>query len=139
MDATPVAKLAVTMTSVRYQPLWVVVAVAYAALASRFTPLTWPSMLATVPPAASVFWVGVRTRTVRDAPAVVLNRSRLVPWVVVAALGIALEIAALVQSPRADFPTLSSVISPLAGDGTGWYRFGGYLAWFALGAWLARR
>lgn len=133
------AGLTVTMTSVRHQLIWVVMAVAYAALASRLTPLTWPSMLATVPPAVSVFWVGVRTRTVREAPAVVLDRSRLAPWVVVAALGIAVEVVALAQSPREDFPTLSSLISPLAGDSAGWYRFGGYLAWFALGAWLARR
>ncbi|MGS0684544.1 hypothetical protein ACVBEQ_05205 [Nakamurella sp. GG22] len=124
----------------RYQVLGAaVMAVAYAAFASRFTPLTWPAMLATVPPAAGVFWIGVRTGTVRDAPAVVFDWSRLVPWVVVAALGIALEIVALVQSPREDFPTLSSLISPFAGDSTGWYRFGGYLAWFALGTWLARR
>ena len=96
-------------------------------------------MLATVPPAAVVGWVGWRRRTVREGPAVAISPSGLVPWVVVAALAIAVEIAALVQSSRADFPTLSSVISPLTGDTAGWYRFAGYLAWFALGVWLVRR
>jgi hypothetical protein len=127
------------MTSVRNQSLRVVIAVAYAALASRFIPLTWPAMLATVPPAAVLCYVGLRGRAVRAAPAVVISPSELVPWVVVAALAIAAEIAALVQPSRADFPTLSSFISPLVGDTAGWYRFGGYLAWFALGAWLVRR
>jgi len=127
------------MRIVRFRPVWVVVAVAYAAVAARFAPLSWPSMLATVPPAAVVFWVGVRNRTVREPSTAVLGPARLLPWVMVAGLTIALEITALARSPRADFPTLSSLISPLAGDTTGWYRFGGYLAWFALGAWLARR
>jgi len=139
MYRTLVAGLTVTMTSVRYQSVWVPAAVAYAALASRFIPLTWPSMLATVPPAAVVGWVGLRRRTVRVGPAEGVSPSRQVPWVVVAALAIAWETAALAQSPREDFPTLSSVISPLAGDTAGWHRFGGYLAWFALGALLARR
>ena len=74
----------------------------------------------------------MRRRTVRVSPAEVVSPSRLVPWVVVAALAIAWETAALAQSPREDFPTLSSVISTLAGDTAGWHRFGGYLAWFAL-------
>ena len=121
------------------QPGWVAVAVVYATVASRFAPLTWPSMLATLPPAAVVFWVGMRGRPTREGPAMVLRRSRLMPWVVVGVAGIALEIAAVLQSPRSDFPTLSSIVSPLAGDSAGWYRFAGYLAWFALGAWLARR
>ena len=139
MNRTLMALVTLTMTSVRHQSVWVIAAVAYAALASRFIPLTWPSMLATVPPAAVVGWVGLRRRTARVGPAEAMRPSRLVPWVVVAALAIAWEIAALAQSPRGAFPTLSSVISPLVGDTAGWYRFGGYLAWFALGAWLVRR
>jgi len=139
MYRTPVARLTVTMTSVRKQSVWVAAAVAYATLASRFIPLTWPSMLATVPPAAVVGWVGLHRHTVRVGPAEGIRPSRLVPWVVVAALAIAWETVALALSPREDFPTLSSVVSPLAGDTAGWYRFGGYLVWFALGAWLVRR
>jgi len=93
-------------------------------------------MLATVPPAVLMFWLGGRPG---GSPELVLRWSRFAPWVLVAALGITLEIVALVQAPREDFPTFSSVVSPFAGDSTGWYRFGGYLAWFALGAWLAKR
>ena len=125
--------------AVQHRALWVAVAIAYAALASRLTPLTWPSMLATVPAAAVVYRVGMRGRPVRECPAVVLERSRLVPWVVVISLGIGLEIAALLQTPREEFPTLSSFVSPLVGDSAGWYRFVGYLVWLGMGAWLARR
>jgi hypothetical protein len=124
---------------VRNASAWVAIAVVYAALAARFVPLTWPSMLATVPPAAVVCWIGLRRRTVQAGPAVAVSPSGVLPWVVVAAFAIVLEIAALVNSPREDFPTLSSLISPLAADPAGWYRFGGYLAWFALAAWLVRR
>jgi len=116
----------------------VIGAVVYALLASRLSPLTWAAMLATVPPAVAVFWVGGRRRSARN-PEIAISRSRLAPWVVIAALGITLEMVALVQSPRKDFPTLSSIVSPLTGDSTGWYRFGGYLAWFAVGAWMAKR
>jgi hypothetical protein len=123
----------------RYRVVWVVAAVSYAAAASRFTPLTWPAMLATVPPAVVVCWLGLRGRSVSTVPAVALDRSQVMPWVVVSASAVVLEILALVQSPRADFPTLSSIVSPLVGDSSGWYRFAGYLAWFALGAWLVRR
>ena len=52
---------------------------------------------------------------------------------------IAWELFAVLQSPRHDYPTLSSLLSPLAGDSDGWYRFGGYLLWFVLGSWLVRR
>jgi hypothetical protein len=127
------------MMVVGFRPLWVVVAVVYALLASRFSPLSWPAMLATVPPVAVVCWLGVSGRPAAESPVVVLSRSRLVPWVVLAALGVALEVVALMRSPRQDFPTFSSIVSPLAGDSAGWYRFGGYLAWFALGVWMARR
>jgi hypothetical protein len=96
-------------------------------------------MLATLPPTVVVFWVGVWGKPTGKGAVVLLTRSRLLPWVMVAALGITLEIVALVQSPREDFPTFSAIVSPLAGDSTGWYRFGGYLVWFALGAWMARR
>ena len=95
-------------------------------------------MLATVPPVVVMFWVGGWGRRSRS-PELVRSWSRLAPWVVVVSLGMTLEIVALAQSPRADFPTLSSIVSPFAGDSTGWYRFGGYLAWFAMGAWMAKR
>jgi len=118
----------------------VIGAIGYALLASRLSPLTWPAMLATLPPAVLVFWVGGRRRPApASSPEIAIGWSRLAPWVVIAALGITLEMLALVQSPREDFPTLSSIVSPLAGDSTGWYRFGGYLAWFAVGAWMAKR
>jgi hypothetical protein len=118
--------------------MWTLLAIGYALVASRFTPLTWPAMLATLPPAALLCWATMR-RPIPAAPAVRLTPARVMPWIVVVATGLAWELVALQQAPRRDYPTLSSIISPLAGDVAGWYRFAGYLVWFAAGAWLARR
>jgi len=111
-------------------------AVAYAATAAVFTPLTWPAMLATLPPLAVAGWIALRrpSRPPADAP----SWRRIAPWVVVIVAGTVWELAALFRSPRADFPTISSIISPLAGT-QWWFRFVGYLVWFAVGAWLVRR
>lgn len=122
----------------RRQLLWAVLAVGYALVASRLAPLSWPAMLATVPPAAALCWVALR-RPVVVAPVSRIGLRRVLPWLVVAATGLAWELFAVLQSPRHDYPTLSSLLSPLAGDSDGWYRFAGYLLWFALGSWLVRR
>lgn len=113
-----------------------VAAVGYAAVAALFTPLTWPAMLATLPPLIVAGWVAVRG-PVRPAT-IPLGRRRVTPWLVVVAAGTGWELLALFRSPRDDFPTISSIVSPVAGT-QWWFRFVGYLIWFALGAWLVRR
>lgn len=92
-------------------------------------------MAATVPPLVIAGWVSLRAPT-RPTPARIGWR-RVLPWVVVIAVGAAWELLALVRSPRADFPTLSSIVSPLAGPHW-WFRFAGYLVWFAVGVRLVR-
>lgn len=111
-------------------------AVGYAALAALLSPLTWPAMLATLPPLLVAGWVAVRG-PVRPAR-IPLKRRRAAPWLVVIAAGTGWELLALFRTPREDFPTISSIVSPLAGT-QWWFRFVGYLLWFAAGAWLVRR
>lgn len=135
---------------------WLVVAVGYAAVAARFEPLSWPAMLATVPPAVAVYWVSRRraTPTPADTPpegpdslaqvpgGVVPARratwARTLPWLLALAAAAALELLALPRHARDDYPTLSSLITPFAADHAA-LRTAGYLLWFALGAWLVRR
>jgi hypothetical protein len=112
------------------------VAVGYAAVAALFTPLSWPAMLATLPPLAVAGWVAMRRPD--RSPALALSRRRLAPWVLLLVAGVGWELVALVRAPRADYPTISSIISPLAGT-SWWFRFACYLLWFAAGGWLVRR
>ena len=112
------------------------VAVGYAAVAALFTPLTWPAMLATLPPLFVAGWVALRPPVRPIGPG--LRRRRVVPWLAVVVAGTIWELVALVRSPRADYPTISSIVSPLAGT-QWWFRFAGYLLWFAAGVWLVRR
>ena len=115
---------------------WAPLAVGYAAVASLLTPLTWPAMLATLPPLVVAAWVAVRRP---DRPPIAAPTwRRVAPWAAVIAAGTAWELIALLRSPRADYPTISSIVSPLAGTHW-WFRFVGYLVWFAAGAWLVRR
>lgn len=111
-------------------------AVVYAAGAACLTPLTWPAMLATVPPLAVCLMVALRpaSRPVRRP----IGRRRVVPWLVVVGAGTVWEAVALIRSPRSDYPTISSIVSPLAGT-QWWVRFAGYLLWFAVGLWLLRQ
>lgn len=111
-------------------------AVGYAALAAFLAPLTWPAMLATLPPLAVGGWAALRHP--RPAARRPIGRRRVLPWLLVVVAGTAWEVVALVRSPRADYPTISSIISPLAGT-QWWFRFAGYLLWFAAGVWLVRQ
>lgn len=107
--------------------------IGYAAVAASLTPLTWPAMLATLPPLVAAGWVALRRSDRPAAPAPAARR--VAPWAVVVSAGVIWELVALFRSPRADFPTVSSIVSPLAGT-QWWFRFVGYLLWFAAGAWL---
>ncbi|HEY5880272.1 MAG TPA: hypothetical protein VIU11_15295 [Nakamurella sp.] len=116
--------------------LWIGVGFGYAAVAAVFTPLTWPAMLATVPPLAVAGWVGLRRPERPGGPRIGLRR--ILPWLAVLVVGTAWELIALLRSPRDDYPTISSIVSPLAGPHW-WFRFVGYLVWFAAGVALVRR
>lgn len=111
-------------------------AVGYAAVAASLTPLTWPAMLATLPPLVVALGAALRLPA---APADRrLGRRRVLPWLLLVGAGTAWEVLALVQSPREDYPTISSIVTPLAAT-QWWFRFAGYLVWFATGLWLVRQ
>lgn len=115
---------------------WWAGAVVYAAVAALLTPLTWPAMLATLPPLVVAGWLALRPAARPAGPTIGLRR--VAPWAVVVVAGTGWELVALLRSPRADYPTISSIVSPLAGTHW-WFRFVGYLCWFATGVWLVRR
>lgn len=111
-------------------------AVGYAAIAAFLTPLTWPAMLATLPPLAVCWWAALRRPD--SPPRRPIGWRRVLPWLLVVGAGTAWEVVALVRSPRLDYPTISSIVSPLAGT-QWWFRFAGYLLWFGAGLWLVRQ
>ena len=110
--------------------------VGYAAVAALFLPFTWPALLATVLPLVVAGGYALRRPARPLAPAP--SWRRIAPWAVVLAAGIGWELMALFRSPRADYPTISSIVSPLAA-GQWWFRFLGYLLWLAAGTALVRR
>lgn len=116
--------------------LRVAAGIGYAAVAATLTPLTWPALVATLLPLGLAGWSALR-RPARP-PVAAPSWRRIAPWVAVVAAGTVWELIALLRSPRVDYPTISSIVSPLAGS-QWWFRFVGYLLWLAAGAALVRR
>jgi hypothetical protein len=107
-------------------------AAAYAWWAAGLRPFTWPALVAVAAAGVAAIVVGTRRRrpgTPRPDGAVL--------WVALVALLAAWELAAYVQAPRADHPTLSS----LANEVLDWHplRAVAFLGWVAAGVELARR
>lgn len=114
-------------------PALLFVAVAgYAWWAAGLRPFTWPALLAVAAAGLAAIVVGARRRRPRTS-----RPGGVVVWAVLIALVAAWELAAYVQAPRADHPTLSS----LANDVLDWrpLRAVAFLAWVAAGVELARR
>lgn len=110
----------------------VAVAVTYAWWATGLRPFTWPALAAVAVAGVAAIGVGARRRRV---PALVPGGA--VTWAVLVALLAGWELAAYVQHPRAEHPTLSS----LANEVLDWRpaRVLAFLLWAAVGADLARR
>ena len=105
--------------------------VAYAWWAAGLRPFTWPPLLALAVGGAAAIAFGTWARRPGE------ERRGVLVWVVIAALLAAWELAAYVQHPRADHPTLSSLADQML-DGRP-ARTLAFLVWLAVGADLARR
>lgn len=110
-------------------------ALAYAWWTALLRPFTWPALVAVALAGIAVIVLGSRRRTppgsgTHDARAVL-------PWAILCVLLAGWELAAYLQHPRADHPTLSSLADPVLD----WRpaRALAFLAWLAVGADLARR
>lgn len=106
---------------------------AYAWWATGLRPFTWPALLAVAAAGIVTILVGSRRRR----PPFELPAGGALIWGIVFALLVGWELAAYLQQPRADHPTLSA----LADRVIGWRpaRALAFLAWVALGADLSRR
>ena len=113
-------------------------AVAYAWFATGLYPFTWPALAATLAGGAAVLTAGRRRATpVRAREATSGSGAGTVVWVVLAlALG-AWELAAFLQHPRLDHPTLSALANGVFDSHL--VRAVAFLAWLGAGAGLARR
>ena len=110
------------------------VVVAYAWWTAGLRPFTWPALAAVGAAGMGAIAVGRRRRPRSRSSA---GARGGVVWAVLAVLVAAWELAAYVQHPRAEHPTLSA----LAGEVLDWRpaRALAFCAWLAIGTGLARR
>ena len=110
-------------------------AVAYAWWGAGLASFTCPATVAVAAAGVAFIIVGIR-RPRPSGPGVEDPRSALV-WAVLFALLAGWELAAYLQHPRADHPTLSALADQLLD----WRpaRALGFLAWMVIGADMARR
>ena len=108
---------------------------AYAWYAAGARPFTGGALVVVGVAAGAAVLAGLSGRRGPDPAAGDVGRA--VPWAILGALLAGWELAAYLQHPRADHPTLSS----LAGDVLDWRpaKALALLAWMAVGASLARR
>ena len=108
---------------------------AYAWWTSGLRPFTWPALMAVGVAGAVTILVGSRRRRLVELRT--LDVGGVLVWAIVCALLVGWEVAAYLQHPRADHPTLSA----LADGVIDWRpaRALGFLAWIAVGADLSRR
>ena len=107
---------------------------AYAWWATGLRPFTTPSLLAVVLAGVVTIAAGRRWRR----PTVVTpDEGRLAGWAVLALTLAVWELAAFLQHPRADHPTLSSLADALLDTHAA--RAAAFVVWVAAGLVLARR
>ncbi len=108
---------------------------AYAWWAAGLRPFTWPALVSVGIAGAAAITLGTRRRRPSESGA--QDRRGALPWAVLCTLLGGWELAAYVQSPRADHPTLSVLADQLFD----WHpaRALAFLVWMALGSDLARR
>ena len=114
-------------------------AVAYAWFATELYPFTWPALAATLAGGAAVLTAGRRRATpvrAREAKPPASNAGTVVWVVLLLALGV-WELAAFLQHPRPDHPTLSALANGVFDRHL--VRALSFLAWLGAGAGLARR
>ena len=108
---------------------------AYAWWTAGLRPFTWPALVAVGAAGIGTILLGARRR--RPFEPGVHHANGALIWAFVCALLVGWELAAYLQQPRADHPTLSSLVDPVID----WRpaRALAFLAWIALGADLSRR
>ena len=136
--AEPIARQSVTLHAVerRHGRLAVTVAaVAYSWWVAGLAAFTWPATVAVA--AAGVAFITLGIRRPRPAGPDVGAPHNALAWAILFALLAGWELAAYLQQPRADHPTLSA----LADQTLDWRpaRALAFLAWMAVGAAIARR
>ena len=109
----------------------------YALLAGTTESFTWPSLVVTVVPALLVVLLAIRAFARRGSGDVDVPRHGVTAWAVLAAATVLWQLAAYFQSPRADHPTISSMLD--AADTSTLLRAAVFLGWIVLGVELARR
>lgn len=138
MPPTPIRRESATLDAVKrtHGPLAVIVAsVAYAWWVAGLASFTWLATVAVAAAGAACIIVGTR-RPRRSGPHFLPPRNALA-WTILFGLVAAWELAAYLQHPRADHPTLSALADQLLA----WRpaRALAFLAWMAVGADMARR
>ena len=111
-----------------------VVLVGYTALVASVRSFTWPALALTAIAGVAVLVLTPR----RTPPERSLRPERgIALWVALAAAVIAWELVAYFQSPRDDYPTLSSLLDAVEAHRP--LRGALFLGWIALGRELVRR
>jgi hypothetical protein len=113
-----------------------VAVVGAAVLAGATASFTWPARFVTAAGAGFVLVVAVRAPRAPHPPG---DRPRrgYAAWAAVALAAVAWQLAAYLQSPRRDHPTISSMLD--GADAHDPLRATVYLGWVVLGLVLARR
>jgi hypothetical protein len=121
----------------RALPLAVAVGlVAYAWWAVGLAPFSAQATAAVVLAGVGAMAVARRRRRQRRSPSDV-DLSGIAPWAGLAAVAGAWQLAAYLQHPRADHPTVSSLANELLDSHPA--RAAAFLVWIAAAWWLARR
>lgn len=110
--------------------------VAYAWWAVGLAPFSAQATAAVVLAGVAAMAVGQRQRRSRR-PTADDDVSGIAPWAGLAAVAGAWQLAAYLQHPRADHPTVSSLANELLDSHPA--RAAGFLLWIAAAWWLARR
>lgn len=107
----------------------------YAWWTAGLRPFTWPALVAVGAAGVTTIVLGTRRRLPLESRP--LASPGALAWAIVVALLVVWEVAAYLQEPRADHPTLSA----LADQVIDWRpaRALAFLAWVAVGADLSRR
>jgi hypothetical protein len=106
----------------------------YAWWAVGLAPFSLAASLAVVVAGGAAAALGWRARRPDSGRA---DRRRVAPWLALVAAGAAVQLAAYLQHPRDDHPTLSSLTNALLDSHAA--RAAGFVAWLAAAAGLARR
>ena len=123
-------------------PVFVAVAVATAATYAWWTtalrPFTWPALVAVEAAGIAAMLLGARMPGRRPSAGGRRSAPRgILVWVVLVTVLAGWELMAYFSHPRADHPTLSSLVDPVLD----WHpvRAVAFLVWLTVGAGLARR